>query len=274
MSDIDNGIYDRYGALWWEDDGCGAMASIRFLANPPRFAFFKEVACSLCGKSLSGSPFLDVGCGGGFLAEEFSAEGLKVTGIDASHNSLVAAHLHQGQRFGGMPIAYIRAWAENLPFKKDSFPIAACCDVLEHVDDPGRVIGEIARVLKPGGLFFYETINRTAISWLMTVKAMQEWKGTAFVPPRVHRWHSFIKPRELKGLMARHDLHHREIRGLAPGPDMLANFINLRRLARGKIGYRQLAERLRFHLTRDTSNVYIGYAIKGASVAPSLSEAQ
>jgi 2-polyprenyl-6-hydroxyphenyl methylase/3-demethylubiquinone-9 3-methyltransferase len=136
--------------------------------------------------------------------------------------------------------------------------------MLEHVADRQTVLGEISRVLKPRGIFFYETINKTCMSWIMTIKAMQEWKGTSFVPKGVHSWDMFVRPNELAEMMAQNGLASKEIRGLVPGRNVAANYLNLRRLAAGKIGYRELGRRLKFRLSKDTSNVYIGYAVKGA----------
>jgi 2-polyprenyl-6-hydroxyphenyl methylase/3-demethylubiquinone-9 3-methyltransferase len=272
---IDNQLYDSYGRLWWEDDGCGAMSSIRFLVNPLRFAFFRHTAERLFGSNLHGYSFLDVGCGGGFLTEEFCRQGLNVTGIDASYNSVVTAkaHAEQGQNADPAHINYVRGLAELLPLRNASFDFIACCDVLEHVADPRTVIAEISRVLRPGGIFFYETVNRTFISWIMTIKAMQEWKGTCFVPQGVHSWDMFIRPKELTGMMAAYGLDNKEIRGLSPGMNMIANYLNLRRLAGGRIGHREFARRLKFHLSKDISNVYVGYAVRGAHVAPSTGQA-
>lgn len=266
-SKVDNQVYDRYGRLWWEDNGCGAMSSIRFLVNPIRFAFFKRIAEGLFGSNLQGYSFLDVGCGGGFLTEEFCRLGLSVTGIDASHNSVITAKAHAEQEQDAEPalINYVRGFAERLPLRNASFDLVACCDVLEHVADPRTVIAETSRVLKPGGILFYETVNRTFISWIMTIKTMQEWKGTCFVPQRVHSWDMFIKPKELAEMMAAYGLGNKEIKGLSPGMNMIANYLALRRLARGRIGHREFARRLKFHLSKDTSNVYVGYALKSAN---------
>src|SRR5215831_9947274 len=76
-----------------------------------------------------------------------------------------------------------------------------CCDVLEHVRDLPKVISEISRVLKPGGVFCFDTLNRTFLSKLVAIKIWQEWKRWAFMPPNLHVWEMFIKPDELKALL-------------------------------------------------------------------------
>ena len=157
-SKVDNQVYDRYGRLWWEDNGCGAMSSIRFLVNPIRFAFFKRIAEGLFGCNLQDCSFLDVGCGGGFLTEEFCRLGLSVTGIDASHNSVNNSKSTRragktGRRTG--PHKLRARFRRTTSFKETLlFDLVACCDVLEHVADPRTVYRRDFAGLKPGGSFF------------------------------------------------------------------------------------------------------------------------
>lgn len=95
---------------------------------------------------------IDIGCGGGLLSEPFAAMGCEVTGIDQSLPTLEAASRHA--QASGLSIDYRQGDAGALPFADHSFDVVCCSDVLEHVDSPAAVIGEIARVLKPGGVFF------------------------------------------------------------------------------------------------------------------------
>ena len=94
---------------------------------------------------------LDVGCGGGYLSEELARLGFNVSGVDPAPASLAAAQSHAKQ--SGLTIDYRVAQAESLPFPDGSFDLVTCCDVLEHVQDLDRTLSEIARVLKPGGIF-------------------------------------------------------------------------------------------------------------------------
>ena len=84
-----------------------------------------------------------------------------------------------------------------LPFKPEVIDFVCCCDALAHVGEPARIIAEVVRVLKSGGIFFYDTVNRTLASWLVMIKIMQAWKATAFLEPDTHLWRMFIKPKEL-----------------------------------------------------------------------------
>ena len=88
--------------------------------------------------------------------------------------------------------------------------------MLEHVDDLQRMLAESARVLKPGGVYMYDTINRTRRSKLVLIKLFQEWRSTALMEPNLHDWDMFIKPRELVAALARAGLENRDIVGIGP----------------------------------------------------------
>lgn len=192
MNAVDNTIYDRIPGSWWSDESF--MALLRHAVNPPRFDYFRNVLRQL-GRSPVGLRVLDVGCGGGLLAEEFAVLGCEVTGIDQSVPTIDAARAHAAQ--GGLDIRYVAGDAAHLAFDDGRFDVVCCCDVLEHVDDVGRVVAEIARVLRPGGVFFFDTINRTWQSKLLAIKLAQDWWPTRLVPRGVHVWDKFIRPREL-----------------------------------------------------------------------------
>ncbi len=135
---------------------------------------------------------LDVGCGAGFLANELVRHGFMVTGIDTSRQSLaIAQEYDQTGR-----VQYQWGDANQLPFANQSFDIVCAMDMLEHVKTPDLVVTEIARVLKPDGLFFYHTINRNFLSWLVGIKGV-EWfvKNT---PPDLHVYRYLIKPTEVR----------------------------------------------------------------------------
>ena len=124
-----------------------------------------------------------------------------MTGIDPSAESVATARAHAESE--GLEIEYTVGAGEQLPFPDESFDIAYCCDVLEHVDDLDRVLAETSRVLKPGGIYLYDTINRTRRSKLVVINLMQEWRSTALMEPNLHDWDMFIKPSELTAAMAR-----------------------------------------------------------------------
>lgn len=254
---IDNDVYDRLGGSWWDE------SSPLFLLHgitPGRFAYFRDVLARQRAIPASGPRALDIGCGGGFLAEEFAALGYQVTGIDPSSPSIEAARAHAAGR--ELRIDYLIGSGEQLPVPDSAYDLAYCCDVLEHVFDVDRVISETARVLKPGGLYLFDTINRTAKSKLLTVKLMQDWPLTRVVDAAIHDWDMFIKPAELAGLLARHALKVSEITGLGPRasvPAMLGGFVAARR---GRITYGEFSRRLDIGQVASTAVSYMGFAIK------------
>jgi 2-polyprenyl-6-hydroxyphenyl methylase / 3-demethylubiquinone-9 3-methyltransferase len=254
---IDNDVYDRLGGSWWDEN------SPLFLLHgitPGRFAYFRDVLARQRAIPASGSRALDIGCGGGFLAEEFAALGCQVTGIDPSRPSIEAARAHAAGR--GLRIDYLIGSGEQLPVPDSAYDLAYCCDVLEHVSDVDRVISETARVLKPGGLYLFDTINRTAKSKLLTVKLMQDWPLTRVVDATIHDWDMFIKPAELTELLARHALKVSEITGLGPRasvPAALGGFISARR---GRITYGEFSRRLDIGQVASTAVSYMGFAVK------------
>jgi len=217
---------------------------------------------------------LDVGCGGGFLTEEIARMGFDTTGVDPSERSVRAAADHA--RESGLNICYGTGAGESLPFEDRSFGAVFCCDVLEHVHDLPKVISEISRVLKPGGIFCYDTLNRTWTSLLAAIKISQVWKPWAYMPPNLHVWRMFIKPGEMKMLLRQNGLEWKEHRGLMPNVPIPRLLGYLRKRARGEWTYGELAGRVRMVESRVTAIMYMGYAVKkypsGADAGPTRKE--
>jgi 2-polyprenyl-6-hydroxyphenyl methylase/3-demethylubiquinone-9 3-methyltransferase len=258
---VNNDIYRRLGHAWWDDD-VGEFSTLRFWINPVRFGYFKRVIDREQALVLGRRKLLDVGCGGGLLAEEFARLGFEVTGIDPAPETIDTARAHASS--SGLSIEYQTGAGEHLPFPEASFDHVACCDVLEHVDDVDRVIGEIARVLKPGGLFFYDTINRTFISKIAVIKVMQEWRSTAFAAPNSHVFERFIKPGELTAILERHGLAPGEMRGIVSRRNPIASLLDFRRRVQGKITFKELGRRLDFQESDHLEASYMGYAARKA----------
>jgi 2-polyprenyl-6-hydroxyphenyl methylase/3-demethylubiquinone-9 3-methyltransferase len=237
---IDNRWYDDLGDDWWDESGrIGPLHRL----NPARWEYFKRVA-----GTLSGLRVLDVGCGGGLLAEQFARADAQVTGVDLSRSSLAAARRHA--QTSRLAINYVNATGERLPFTDAAFAVIVSADFLEHVSDLDGVVGECARVLEPGGLFLYDTINRTLRSRLIAVWLFE--RVLKIIPRHTHEHRLFIKPTELHAAMARHGIANRETRGLGPQGNQLAalvGYITKRRFP--KIG-----------ATDDTAVSYIGYGVK------------
>jgi 2-polyprenyl-6-hydroxyphenyl methylase / 3-demethylubiquinone-9 3-methyltransferase len=256
---IDNDVYDRLGGSWWDEN---SPLCLLHGITPGRFAYFRDVLTRQRATAAGGLRTLDIGCGGGFLAEEFAALGCRVTGVDPSPVSIRAARAHATAR--GLRIDYRVGSGEHLPAPDSAFDLAYCCDVLEHVSDVDRVISETARVLKPGGLYLFDTINRTVRSRLLAIKVMQQWPLTRVIDADIHDWDMFIKPAELAGALDRHGLKAGEMAGLGPRaslPAVVAGFIAARR---GRITYAEFVRRLDMGRVTSTAVSYMGFATKEA----------
>ena len=254
-----NNDYDSIAHLWWSEDE-GATASIRYLVNPVRFTYFNNLLKINFKSGYENKKVLDVGCGGGFLSEELSKIGLNVTGVDPSSESIRVAREHAIN--SGLDIEYRESYGEKLPFDDGIFDMVFCCDVLEHVSDVNKVISEIARVLKRGGLFFFDTINRTMISKVTIIYFMQKCRFTSFCESDMHVWDMFIKPDELESILSRNNISLNDTKGIMPkhvGPSVI---MNLYRASRKKISYKELAKRLDFTESNDLEGSYMGYGIK------------
>ena len=195
---------------WW-DKGC-------FLnqMTGDRCDYIESCLARVFGKgSLAQLEILEVGCGGGLICEELAQRGAKMVGIDPSSGALDAAHTHAQEQGLDQNIYYQQGYAESLPYADGSFSAIVCFDVLEHVSDLQVTIKEIARVLAPGGVFVFDTINRTLLA-----RAVLIWYGENFpsggLTPGIHNYHAFIKPVELQGLLMKNGLKVHELTGFMP----------------------------------------------------------
>ena len=256
---INNEVYDRMANSWWDDDNCGTLSTLRYFGNQARFQYFNSILSNLPRSNTPDMKVLEIGCGGGFLSEKFAYNGFQVTGIDPSKESIICAQKHA--RDNNLDIDYLNGYGENLPFESNSFSIIVCCDVLEHVSDLKKVIEEISRVLAPGGIFFFDTINRNFVGKLL-LKATQEWKSTAFMEPDVHVWDMFIKPKELFKLFKENDLITKELKGMSPGINLIAAYMAMRKCKKGRINFQELGEKLNMQITNTTCGQYIGFATR------------
>jgi 2-polyprenyl-6-hydroxyphenyl methylase/3-demethylubiquinone-9 3-methyltransferase len=255
---VDNEIYNRLSETWWDENG--VLGLLRTVLGPVRFGYFRRVLIEGHKKDPRRIKALDLGCGGGLLTEEFARLGCQMTGVDPSEASLATARKH-AQR-SGFEVAYLTGVGEQIPFADASFDIVICCDVLEHVNDIAQVMQEIARVLAPGGILFYDTINATILSWLVAIKVAQEWELTRFLPPNLHDWNHFIKPRDLRLYMQRSDLQDQEAKGISPRSNPIVVISQLLRYKRGEMTLAEMGKRLHLHETKNLSILYMGYALK------------
>ncbi len=259
--EVNNAMYETLGHLWWSEEADFEITSLRYSVNPVRYGYFKRQLEHL---HAPGKSVLDIGCGGGFLAEEFAKDRYDVTGIDPSGKSIAAAREHAAK--SSLAIDYRVGRGESLPFRDDSFDIVACCDVLEHVDDPAQVLREVSRVLKPGGIFFYDTVNRTFRSWIALIKVWQDWNMIGSAQPNAHVWEKFIKPKELAAMMRVAGLAPGPVRGMTPAKGPLAMFRTFRQIRTGQLRAAAVGREFALRDTDDLSVSYMGWAVKGEAV--------
>lgn len=260
---IDNDVYNRVGESWWDEDN--PLNLLHGSITPGRFAYFRKVLGERTGRDYAGRDYtgrhaLDIGSGGGFLAEEFARIGFRVVGVDPSPVSVDAARRHAA--VSALEIEYRIGTGERLPVPDAQFDVAYCCDVLEHVSDLEAVIAETARALKPGGLYFFDTLNRTFVSKLVIIKIMQEWRLTRLFDTPIHVWSMFVRPAELVSVMERHGLRLGEIVGLGPRSKNPLRLLDLVRAGGARLSYGELSRRLDFGQVKSTANSYMGYAVK------------
>ena len=255
---MDPDLYDRLGDTWWDENHF--LNFLEMAVNPPRFAYIdRHLPPSPAGSS--GLAMLDVGSGGGLLAELFARSGHVVTGIDPAARSVETARAHAEQ--SGLTIDYQVGSGEHMPFDVARFDVVYCCDVLEHVDDLDDVLREVSRVLRPGGLFFFDTINRTRRSKLLAIKMFQEWSWTRWADPGLHDWEKFIKPDEMLAALNRASLARQHHVGLAPR-SLVKTVKAMRLRARGRLTVGQMGARFELVEGRDDSVLYMGHARKTA----------
>ena len=200
---------------------------------------------------------LDIGCGGGYLTEAFARLGCQTTGIDLSQSSIQAARKHAESQ--ELTIDYKVGSATALEFEDDSFDVLSCCDVLEHIEDWPAAVQEISRVLRPGGLFFFDTINRTIASYLTMIFGLEIFPLTRIFNPRTHIWNMFIKPGELSHELSKNYINVKEIKGgkMSANPIMAAYL--LYRYNRVGSSFSDLGKSLKMAYSRDLSQNYLGY---------------
>jgi len=253
-----NRMYIEQPAAWWDENS--PLHLLKAMVNPWRVPYFSQALTQHFGARLLGLRLLDAGCGGGVLTEEFARLGCQVTGIDVAATSLQAAHAHAQTM--GLRILYLAASAVQLPFAAGSFQVISCCDTLEHIPAWRQVIAEAGRVLAAGGLFLFDTINRTLQSQVAFIFGLQDWPFTRLFPANTHVWEMFIRPAELTEALQRSGLEIIGLRGgVIPKPP-LSTLREVRRYKRGHITAAELGRRLALVLDDDLSLNYLGVARK------------
>jgi 2-polyprenyl-6-hydroxyphenyl methylase / 3-demethylubiquinone-9 3-methyltransferase len=260
MTEINNHIYDDLAETWWEEKGF--LHLLKAMVNPWRVPYFRQALEKQFGRDLKQVHLLDIGCGGGVLAEEFVTMGCQVTGIDISPRSIEVARIHAART--GLSINYQVGSGTQLSFTQDSFEAVSCCDVLEHIHEWKQVITEAGRVIKPGGLFFFDTINRTQQSKAQFIFGLQEFPLTRLMPADTHIWEMFITPEELTSVLGENGFVVEDMEGGKIIQSPLATFWDVQQQKWGRITFAELGRRLELKLDPDLSLNYLGYARKSS----------
>lgn len=164
---------------------------------------------------LSGKRVIDVGCGGGILAESMQRRGATVTGIDLSAAALSVARLHLLE--SGREVEYIDIAAEDMAEKHPGeFDVVTCLEMLEHVPDPASTVAACRALVKPGGSVFFSTINRNPKSWLFAIVGAEHI--LKLLPKGTHEYKRFIKPSELANYCRPQGLEIEDLTGMTYNP--------------------------------------------------------
>lgn len=171
---------------WWDLEG--EFKTLHHI-NPVRLEFI------LNHTNLANKQVIDIGCGGGIFSESLATHGAQVTGIDLAPQSINVAKLHLYE--SELDINYQCMSLEQLAesYLKPSFDIVVCMEMLEHVDDPFSIINNASKIIKPGGLAFFSTLNRNFKSYLLGILVAEY--VLKLLPQGTHNYKKFIKPSEL-----------------------------------------------------------------------------
>lgn len=205
-SNIDNleiEKFSQHAQHWW--DRKGPLKTLHDI-NPVRLQFILD-NCGLNKKNV-----LDLGCGGGILAEAMAVRGAKVTGVDASASAIEVAKAHAEEN--NVIIEYFCSSIEDFPERK--FDVITCMEMLEHVPDPQSIITHCARLLSEDGYLFFSTINRTLKAYLSVILGAEYLLG--LLPKQTHDFKKFIKPSELAAMVREAGLVCTHIIGLDYSP--------------------------------------------------------
>ena len=206
---VDQSEIDKFSALahrWWDPE---SEFKPLHAINPLRLSWIKSFV------DLNGKKVLDVGCGGGILAESIAQSGADTCGIDLSEKALKVAELHAlevGAKLRYRSIA-VEALAEEEP---EQYDVVTCMEMLEHVPDPASVVRACAKLCKPGGTLFFSTLNRSPKSYLFAIIGAEYL--LRLLPKGTHEYAKFIKPSELVGFTRQAKLEMIGMKGLSYNP--------------------------------------------------------
>lgn len=199
--------FEALAARWWDPE-----SEFRPLhrINPLRLGWIEQLAGPVSGRDV-----IDVGCGGGILAESMAARGARVTGIDLAGKALKVAELHGLE--SGVAVRYQQISAEDMAASEpESRDVVTCMEMLEHVPDPASTIAACARLARPGGWVFFSTLNRNPKSFVFAIIGAEYI--LKLLPRGTHEYGKFIRPSELIGHARHAGLQQQAMLGLTYNP--------------------------------------------------------
>ena len=207
------GRFAAQAEAWWDPEG-----SFRPLhrLNPTRLGFIRQRLAAHFGRSISslrpfdGLRLLDVGCGGGLVAEPMSRLGFAVTGVDADAQAIAVARAHAEAT--GLSIDYRVASAESMAGTGQRFDVVLALEIIEHVADPAAFLGSVGALVRQGGAFIGATLNRTARSFASAILGAEYMLG--WLPRGTHDWRKFMRPSELVLGLRRNDFRPTALAGV------------------------------------------------------------
>lgn len=223
-STIDATEVARFSAIaaeWWDERG--KFAPLHKL-NPARIAYLRDTIIRhffadspTHGQSatpLHNLSLVDIGCGGGLIAEPMCRLGAKVLGVDASETNIRVADLHA--KAGGLAIDYRATTAEQLAMEGQQFDVVLALEIIEHVADVELFYDSISALVKPNGLLILSTLNRTAKSYALGIVAAE--RVLRWLPKGTHTWSKFIKPSEMASALRQRGFSVEDVSGLTYAP--------------------------------------------------------
>jgi 2-polyprenyl-6-hydroxyphenyl methylase/3-demethylubiquinone-9 3-methyltransferase len=230
MAAVDDSELSKFEALaqrWWDPEG--EFKPLHQI-QPLRLDYIRSIV------NPDGRRVLDVGSGGGLLAEGMAAAGAQVVGLEPGEATVNAARAHLDH--SGLAVEYRQGTVEDVPDSETGrYDLITCLEVLEHVPDPGATIARCADLLRPGGYLFVATLNRTLRSYAFGILAAEYVLG--MLPRGTHDWERFIRPSEMAAHMRRAELAPADFTGMSYNPVTRT-----------------------FRLSRDLAVNYLGYARK------------
>tara|TARA_B100001564_G_scaffold358447_1_gene377140 strand:- start:1314 stop:2054 length:741 start_codon:yes stop_codon:yes gene_type:complete len=211
---VDDQEVEKFSQLaqsWWDQEGPFKPLHI---FNPTRITYIKDMVAKHLHKPFSELDIVDIGCGGGLLAEPMARLGAHVTAIDASEKNIGVANLHAKQ--SKLDIDYQCTTAENLAKQAKQFDVVLNMEVIEHVADVNSFVEASMSLVKPGGLLFTATLNRTVKSYMFAIVGAEY--VLRWLPRGTHQWSKFLKPSEVESMIYKHGGRLVELEGMSFNP--------------------------------------------------------